>query len=213
VLEKAPVQTYCLDPDTDKAAYDLAAPLVAEALRVLGLTDGVFHMELFHQPDTGRLVFSECAARRAGGPIRDQIRWKFGVDLAADGVRALLGPVGEPDVRLREGVVASTFLPLRPGVVLGYPTAAQVLAQPDVVHARLFVPKGMRVQGRAANTFARMGEVTVHTPDLDTAQRRLTELADWFAAHIEVLPLNPTLRELYADPRNAGFVHAAVAGG
>ena len=106
-------------------------------------------------------MFSECAARRAGGPIRDQIRYKFGVDLAADGVRALLEPVGEPDVRVREGVVASTFLPLRPGVVLGYPAAAQVLAQPDVVHARVFVPRGMRILGNAANTFA--GGVTVNT--------------------------------------------------
>ncbi|WP_155374816.1 ATP-grasp domain-containing protein [Catellatospora vulcania] len=213
VLEKAPVQTYCLDPVADKAAYELASPLVTDALRVLGLTDGVFHMELFHQPETGTLVFSECAARRAGGPISDQIRYKYGVDLAEAGVRALLEPVAEPQVQVREGVVASTFLPLRPGVVLGCPTVAQVLAQPDVVHARLFVPKGMRVQGGAANTFARMGEVTVHTADVDTAQRRLTELADWFRQHIEVLPLAPTLRELFADPRNADFVHAAAADG
>ena len=63
------------------------------------------------------------------------------------------------------------------------------------------------MQGGAANTFARMGEVTVHTADVDSAQRRLTELADWFRQHIEVLPLAPTLRELYADPRNADFVH------
>ncbi|MEV4412286.1 ATP-grasp domain-containing protein [Catellatospora sp. NPDC049609] len=212
VLERAPVQTYSLDPVADKAAYDLASPLVGAALRALGLTDGVFHMELFQLAD-GTLMFSECAARRAGGPIRDQIRWKFGVDLAADGVRALLEPVGEPVTRARDGVVASTFLPLRPGVVLDYPSATEVLAQPDVVHARIFVPKGMRIQGGAANTFARMGEVTVHTPDPDTARRRLTELADWFTAHIEVLPLAPTLRELYTDPRNAGFVHAAAADG
>lgn len=211
VLGRSPVQTFSLDPTADKAAYDLASPLVVAALRELGLVDGVFHMELFHQPDTGRLVFSECAARRAGGPIRDQIRYKYGVDLAADGVRALLEPVGEPAVRVRDGVVASTFLPLRPGVVLGCPTAGEVLAQPDVVHARIFVPKGMRIQGNAANTFARMGEVTVHTADVATAQRRLVEIADWFTAHIEVLPLTPTLRELYADPRNAAFQHAAAA--
>jgi hypothetical protein len=71
----------------------------------------------------------------------------------------------------------------------------------------------MRIQGNAANTFARMGEIVVHTADLDTARRRLTELADWFTAHIEVLPLAPTLRELYTDPRNADFVHAATAAG
>lgn len=212
VLEKAPVQTYLLDPVADKDAYDLASPLVNAALAALGLTDGVFHLELFQRPD-GSLVFSECAARRAGGPIRDQIRWKFGVDLAADGVRALLEPVGPARTSTREGVVAATFLPLRPGVVLGFPSAAEVLAQPDVVHARLFVPKGMRIQGNAANTFALMGEIVVHTADLDTARRRLTELADWFTAHIEVLPLAPTLRELYTDPRNADFVHAAAAPG
>lgn len=67
VTDRTPVRTFCLDPIADKAAYDAAQPVITQALATLGLQFGVFHMELFH--DGSRVAFSECAARRAGGPI------------------------------------------------------------------------------------------------------------------------------------------------
>ena len=194
VNERTPVRTFCLDPDTDKTAYDAAMPVVRQALAALGLRDGIFHMELFHHD--GRVVFSECAARRAGGPIRDQIRHKFGVDLAYYGVQALLEPVGDIPVQLRDGVVASSFLPLVEGTVLDHPDETELAAQEGVLGARMFVPRGFRAAPQGASTFGRMGEFTVHAESESLATQRLDEIAQWFADRLVVLPLAPTMREL-----------------
>ncbi|MDI1463936.1 hypothetical protein QEZ54_23405 [Catellatospora sp. KI3] len=209
VQQRAPVQTFSFDPTEDKWAFDLARPLIEQSIAALGLVDGIFHLELFHQPDLGRVVFSECGARRGGGPIRDQIRYKYGVDLGDYGARALLQPIGDIPTRVREGVVASTFLSLKPGIVVGFPTASELAAQPDVAHVRMHAPLGARIEATPANTYFRMGEVTVHTDDVASAERRLAELAAWFADRVDVMALNPTMRELFAEPRNAGFEYEA----
>jgi len=196
VNESSPVRTFCLDPVTDKVCYEAAMPLVAKALSTLGLTDGVFHMELFHMP-CGGISFGECAARRGGGPIRDQVRYKFGVDLAYHGVRALLREIDEVPTTVVDGEVASAYLPLVNGTLLDHPSVQELLSLPDVVSARIFVPKGTRTLRPAANTFGRMGEFTVHTAPGEAAAR-LDEVSRWFESRLRVLPLTPTMRELRA---------------
>ena len=198
VSENLPVRTFCLDPVADKVCYEAAMPTVAKALSTLGLTDGVFHMELFHMP-CGGITFGECAARRGGGPIRDQVHYKFGVDLAYHGVQALL-ETGSPDsiaTTVVDGEVASAYLPLVHGTLLDHPSVEELLALPDVVSARIFVPKGLRTLRPATNTFGRMGEFTVHTAPGD-ASARLDEISRWFESRLRVLPLTPTMRELRA---------------
>ncbi len=209
ITEQAPVRTYSVDPADE--AYELALPLVSEALAVLGLTDGVFHMELFHHAGTNTLTFSECAARRGGGPLADQVRYKFGVDLASYSVRCALGKVSEIPTEVRPGVVASSFLPLVPGYVLGYPSAAEIVALDDVVHTRVYLPLGARVAAAGTNTFRRLGEVTVHCDTVEQATRRLDEVVDWFVQRMEALPLAPTFHELWPTERNAGFQDVAGA--
>ncbi|GIH06774.1 hypothetical protein Rhe02_48410 [Rhizocola hellebori] len=194
VAEHSPVRTLCLDPVTDKAFYDLAGPVVNQALATLGLGYGVFHMELFY--DGARLAFSECAARRGGGPISDQVRHKFGVDLAALSVLSQLQPIGDIAVEPVEGSIGSAFLPTVEGTLLDHPSVADLLAQPDVINARIFVPKGLRAAPTGGNTFGRMGEFTVHTKSWEEMVRRLDEVSAWFAANTKVLPLTSTMREL-----------------
>jgi hypothetical protein len=196
VNESLPVRTFCLDPATDKVCYETAMPLVAKALSTLGLTDGVFHMELFHMP-CGGIAFGECAARRGGGPIRDQVRHKFGVDLAYQGIQALLRGIDDIPTTVVDGEVASAYLPLAHGTLLDHPPVEELLALPGVVSARIFVPKGLRTLRPAANTFGRMGEFTVHTP-AGEATARLEEISEWFESRLRVLPLTPTMRELRA---------------
>jgi hypothetical protein len=194
VTHHRPVRTFCLDPVTDKAFYDLAVPMVTTALAALGLGYGVFHMEMFY--DGTRLAFSECAARRGGGPISDQVRHKFGVDLAALSVLSQLQPIGDIAAQPVEGSIGSAFLPNVEGTLLDHPSVAELLAQPAVINARIFVPKGLRSAPTGGNTFGRMGEFTVHTKSWEETVRRLDEVSAWFAANTEVLPLNPTMREL-----------------
>lgn len=196
VSESSPVRTFCLDPVTDKVSYESAMPVVAKALSTLGLTDGVFHMELFHQP-CGGIAFGECAARRGGGPIRDQVSYKFGVDLAYHGIMVMLetGSTDNISSTVIDGEVASAYLPLVHGTLLDHPSVEELLALPDVVSARIFVPKGIRTLRPPANTFGRMGEFTVHTSPGDAAAR-LDEVSRWFESRLRVLPLTPTMREL-----------------
>src|SRR4029079_18983329 len=105
VTERSPVRTFCLDPVGDKAFYDAALPMVTQALAALGLGYGVFHMEMFY--DGSRMVFSECAARRAGGPISDQIRHKFGVALPALSLLPQLQPIKNIHAEPVEGSIGS----------------------------------------------------------------------------------------------------------
>jgi hypothetical protein len=194
VTDHSPVRTFCLDPVTDKALYDIAIPMVTRALAALGLGYGVFHMEMFY--DGSRLAFSECAARRAGGPISDQVRHKFGVDLAALSILSQLQPIDDIAAEPVEGSIGSAFLPNVEGTLLDHPSIAELLAQPDVVNARIFVPKGLRTSASGGNTYGRLGEFTVHTKSWEESVRRLDEVSAWFEANTKVLPLTATLREL-----------------
>ncbi len=196
VSERSPVRTFCLDPVADKEVYDAALPVVTQALTALGLGYGVFHMELFHHGS--QVTFSECAARRGGGPISDQVRHKFGVDLAALSLLAQLQPIADIAAEPVPGAVASAFLPLVEGTLLDHPSVEELLAQPDVVNARIFVPRGLRTTGPGASTFGRLGEFTVHTDSVEQTVRRLDEVSAWFAAKSKVLPLTTTMRELRA---------------
>lgn len=194
VRDRSPVRTYCLDPVADKALYERAMPVVNGALATLGLQDAVFHMELFH--DGPRMVFSECAARRAGGPISDQVRIKFGVDLAELSVLSQLSPLDDIVATPRDGVIASAFLPLVDGTLLDHPSIADLLARPGVVNARFFVPKGLRAAPAGGNTVGRMGEFTVLGESLEKATALLDETAAWFTGKLDFLPNNLTMREL-----------------
>lgn len=194
VSQRVPVRTYCLDPIADKTYYDVVEPVLRRSLATLGLRDGIFHMELFHR-NCG-VVFSECAARRAGGPIRDQVKLKFGVDLAWEGVRALLEPIPEIAPSIVEGCVAASFLPLVEGTLLDHPTEAELLAREGVAGARILVPRGLRTSAPGGNTFGRMGEFWVLTKSEAEATQRLDDTAAWFADQLVVLPLTATMREL-----------------
>jgi hypothetical protein len=194
VRDRSPVRTYCLDPQSDKALYESAMPIVTGALATLGLQDGVFHMELFH--DGSRMAFSECAARRAGGPISDQVRIKFGVDLAALSVLSQLSPLDDIAASPRDGVVASAFIPIPNGTLLDHPSEDAVLARPGVVNVRFFVPRGLQASPSGGNTIGRMGEFTVLGDDEEQATALLDETAAWFADNLKVLPNNLTKREL-----------------
>lgn len=69
VLENPWIQWCCVLPrDIAGPDYDGARALAAGAIRALGLTDGVTHMEWFQRPD-GSLVIGEIAQRPPGANI------------------------------------------------------------------------------------------------------------------------------------------------
>ena len=114
----------CFDPHEDPEIYASARALAATAVPALGLTDGTFHLEMFHDQEAGTTVFGECAARRGGGLVEQMVERKFGVSLAEAAIRCALG--ADPAVRseIRPGVVGSVALPNMTGTLLAHPSAA-----------------------------------------------------------------------------------------
>ncbi|KQV13812.1 acetyl-CoA carboxylase biotin carboxylase subunit family protein [Kitasatospora sp. Root107] len=184
------------DPTADAGVYDLARPVVAAALRALGLRRGVFHMELFHQQDTGRLVFGECAARTGGGLIHESVEYKFGVDLGAAAIRCAAGVDPQVEPKVRPDSVSTIFLAGRPGTLIGRPSPAEIRALPGVEHVRLDLPYGFRMADSVADTTEGVGQVMLSGRTREEVRERREFLTQWFDERLTVVPTHADYPEL-----------------
>jgi hypothetical protein len=208
------MRTYVFDPVADAEVYERVTPFAERVLRTLGLADGVFHMELFHDADLDRLVFGECAARRGGVFIEEEVSRKFGVSLAEAAVQCALGvrPVLEPEVR--PGVVGSVFLPYSPGVLVATPSAEDLVSLPNVEHATVEWPVGFSMSP-ATSTIMKVGQAMLVCDSREELFERSEEVINWFAERSLVAPADATaseLREWYANaPAGGARPHSAWA--
>ncbi|MEU9078791.1 hypothetical protein ACFYUY_10800 [Kitasatospora sp. NPDC004745] len=177
-----------IDPQREAWRYALAEPLVRRSLTALGLTDGVFHMELFHDPADGRLVFSECAARRGGGLIHEETLAKFGIDLGEAMLLCGLGRLPDREVRTDPRVIGSSFLPGRPGTVVACPSAGELEALPGVEYARVEAAPGTSWSDSLASTDQRAAQVLVAAESEAALLRRFDELRRWFDDRLVTVP-------------------------
>ncbi|HEY3504616.1 MAG TPA: hypothetical protein VGN37_17770 [Actinocatenispora sp.] len=201
-----PAHSYQFSREYAADAYELAAPTVRDALAALGLRDGAFHMELFHQPEHQRFVFSECAARRGGGLAQERIADQFGVDLAGAAVDIALGvPPDLSDVQARYPVVGSTFLPIKGGYLVSCPDARDLAKQPHVRYARIERPLGVQLRDATTAVADKLGQVMVSGADEVTVLRRLADITAWFHDRIVTLPDDGDDRERWEHTRAAGF--------
>ena len=195
------------DPDSESWAYAAADDTVRRAITALGLHDGVFHMELFHDPATGALTFSECAARRGGALTAEEIQFKFGVDLGEAAVRCALGRKPELDVRVRPGAVGSVYLPARPGTLISCPSPGELAELPGVEFARIEVPFGKQVSA-ADSTTDRIGMVMISAADPAELEERRVAVLHWFDERMVVAPTGGTTAVLRAWHRTRDTAHA-----
>lgn len=202
VVEKQESMTYCrFDPVADKDVFEEAGPLARRAIAALGMTDGVFHMELFRQKDGGPLMFGECAARRGAAMIFEEVLWKFNVDLAEETLRAALGWPPGLDVRIRPGLIGTTNVNAPPGVLLSIPSVAEIKKQPGVVYARVEMPVGAMIADQIPDAASRLSEVLVTADDRDQLQQRFADVRAWFLDQLVVVPPRATHRTLRAWQR------------
>ncbi|WP_331719338.1 hypothetical protein [Streptomyces sp. NBC_00158] len=185
------------DPTDETWAYDLALPVVTASLAALGLTDGTFHMELFHDAGTGTLTFGECAARRGGALVQEVVHAKFNVDLADCAIQIALGRRPELDVKVRPGAIGGAYLTSGPGLLLDCPTADQIMARPGVEFVRIERPVGDRSPA-VAGTNHRIGQFMVAADDPEDLQQRFAKVWDWFGPQVKIVPDGLTPRELRA---------------
>ncbi|MFF3209724.1 ATP-grasp domain-containing protein [Streptomyces sp. NPDC002886] len=196
--EQTPLWMRHFDPKEEGWAYDRSEPVVRRALEALGLRDGVFHMELFHDPDTGLLTFSECAARRGGALIHEQIQAKFGIHLGDASLQSALGSRPRAEVEHRPGIFGTTYLKGRAGIMFHCPSPAELRELPGVEFARIEFPAGERFLGDIDNTNHRVGQVLVSADTEEQLEKRFTEVRDWFDARLVVAPQGVTGREIRA---------------
>lgn len=105
------------DPDFEASVVAFTEVVLA----ALGLTDDVFHLELFRTNDTGDLVFLEIGARAGGGQVRFVWEEVYGLDLIEASVHVQLGvPRDYPKAEVGGDVAAYLMMPeppVRPCVV------------------------------------------------------------------------------------------------
>jgi biotin carboxylase len=196
-----PLSIRRFDPDHDQAYFERSMPVVRDALRALGLRDGVFHMELFHDPRTGEITFSECAARRGGGLIHEELQAKFGVSLGECAVLCAIGRRPEPPVKVDPRVIGGAYLQGHPGILVRCPTPAELTERPGVLFARVERPYGMHLTGERTGTNDRIGQVLMATGTEEEFSSRLAEVRAWFDERVVVVPEGALNRELRAWQR------------
>ena len=201
ITENLPLSQRRFDPDRDAWAYDAAVPFATAALEALGLRRGVFHMELFHDKESGDLIFGECAARRGGALTHEEIQAKFGVHLGDCAVMCSLDRRPEIDVKLRPEVVGGGYLTGPPGVLVRCPIAAELRELPGVEFARIEQPYGIRVADGLAGTDQRLGQVLVSAASAEELDARLATVRAWFTERVVTVPDGATTRELRAWQR------------
>ncbi|MDG4767683.1 hypothetical protein O7632_26845 [Solwaraspora sp. WMMD406] len=183
---QTPISLRRLDPTQDAEAYEVAGPVVHDAIAALGLRDGVFHMELFRERDTGRIVFSECAARRGGAMTQEQILGKFNVDLGEAALFCALGRRPVLNVKVNPKVVGCAGLFGPAGTLISYPTPDEMLAQPDVVFAQSWVPPGANLDTKFSASADMLAAMLLATDTVETFDERVRQLREWFADRVVV---------------------------
>jgi hypothetical protein len=195
VDQELPLWLRRFDPETEAWAYSRGEPVVRRALSALGLRDGVFHMEFFHDPATGELTFSECAARRGGALVHEEMLAKFNVHLGEAALLCALGRRPEPAVKIRPGVIGGTYLMGRPGTLFRCPSPADLTALPGVEYARIEFPAGGQFAPGVGSTNQRVGQVLVSADSESALIRRFDEVREWFDERLLVAPHDATMRD------------------
>ena len=135
-------------PSIDGEQLERARSIAVDAVRALGLRDGIAFPQLIAAPD-GRVVVVEVAARIAGGQMADLVRHAVGVDVVEVAVQQALGQEVPDELALPRfsQPLAIRFLtaepgPLPTGKVTNIGTLDPVLASEGVVQAETYLELG-----------------------------------------------------------------------
>lgn len=167
-----PICTIAFPPATSRELYADSGRFAADALRALGLSDGVFHLEVFGEP--GGFIAGELAARPGGGWIPLLVRTVIGVDLCRAGVQLAVGD----EITVGDGtdeVHGHTHLPADPGRVNRL-TARHITAVPGVIRVQFDVPTGEPTPDMRRSSRTRLGLAMVKAPDRPTCEAILRDV-------------------------------------
>jgi biotin carboxylase len=166
-------------PDADPDALAVAA-LHEKSVAVLGLRDGVTHLEVFKAE--GGYLIGEIACRPGGGGIAALLRHHYGVDLWDCFIATQLGETVEVDCEPRTDHMAQYMLPRPTGTVTSITPADELLAAEGVVHAEVRTKTGDTLTGPLDSSIY-AGVVVIHADDATQLTARITHIDDLFHIH------------------------------
>jgi biotin carboxylase len=184
IRDGAVVGSVLLDPSHHERTYDELHEYAVKVLGVLGMRDGVFHLEFFETAEG--YVVGECASRPGGGMIVAAVKRKFGADLWAEHARAALGVTTSRRAALSQMCVGWTLLPAPQGLIRQLPTAEEVLAQDGVVDVALNVSAGDHMGDMRKSTHVRAGLAMLETDDETSLRTAMASLVAWFSSRVNV---------------------------
>lgn len=115
----------------------------------LGIRHGATHLEIFHDPDSDVIYFSEIATRVGGACIPETIGARFGVDLRQQWAHELLGKQRE-ELPWREAEFAYVAWinlgPKRPGLIVEMPNRETLLTHPNILSVHYGRKEGDRIR-------------------------------------------------------------------
>lgn len=145
---------------------------------VLGLRNGVTHLEVFKTADG--YVVGEIACRPAGGGIAHAVRTQFGVDIWQAFMRSALGEgpltADHDGQRRRGGIIVNCDLPIRPGRVTRISAAADLAAIPDAIGVEMGYQAGDTI-GSRLHSASTTGLVFLEVADEAAVRTRVADLA------------------------------------
>lgn len=187
IREGVTVGSVFLNPTRHAETYAELQPFVSKVLGALGMTDGVFHLELFET--AGGFIVGECASRPGGAMIVQTVRRAFGTDLWAEHVRAALSVPTLPRTVGPKGALGWVNLPAPQGLVLQMPDGDEVMARPNVVEVEMRVAVGQSMGDMKSSTHIRAGNAVLEADDDDEIVTAMEDLIAWFANQVTVTPL------------------------
>jgi biotin carboxylase len=187
VSGQVPISLRRVDPVSDAEAYEQTGPVVRGAISALGLRDGVFHMELFREHGTGRIFFSECAARRGGALIQEQVHAKFNVDLGEAALLCAMGRRPDIDVKIHPKTVGVVGLYGPEGTLVGCPTPGEIMTQPNVAFTEMWVPLGATLRSKFSTTVDMLCAMLLITESVSEFDERVAQLREWFDERLIVI--------------------------
>jgi biotin carboxylase len=177
-------------PSIDDDQLLRARRIAVEAVRALGLRDGIAFPQLIAAPD-GRIVVVEVAARIAGGQMADLVRHAVGVDVVEVAARQALGEPIPDELALPrfEQPLAIRFFtaspgPLPTGRVTRIGQLDPVLAAEGVVQAETYLEVGETIRP-VRRDGDRRGYVIAVADDSREALRRAEAAASRLSVEVE----------------------------
>ena len=175
VLENPWIQWCCLLPrEIGGAEYEGARQLARGAIKALGLTDGMTHMEWFQRPD-GSLAIGEIAQRPPGANISTMTGLAHDVDLFAAWSRALVDAEFDGPWE-RKYAVGSAFLRGmghgRVASVTGVHEVHQAVGK-YIVEAKLPTPGAQKSDGYEGD-----GYIIVRDPSTEVVKQVLKKIIE-----------------------------------